>query len=129
MPFGMLNRLPQLIGRANALTFADQIAWSLSNVILTFVVAAALGVEACGQFSLILACYLIAWVIGQSAVGEPLVILSGGRASTQRLNEAFGFAFVIGLLLVPVGIGIAFGTSSWGMLWMSLSLPGLLLQD
>jgi O-antigen/teichoic acid export membrane protein len=117
--------------------FGDQAIASISNLLLSVLLARQLGINEFGAFGLAYAGYQIMIGVSRSTVGEPTLIRSSGthpdhdakaraRAATLgaslALGVASGLVFALIALFVPPSIAPAF----WAL---SVSLPGLMLLD
>ena len=111
---------------------ADQAVSSVGNAALTILAARALSGQDFGQYALVLGVYQLLVVVGQSLVGEPLLVLSGSAdaASDRRpVRGGIGASLALGLVATAVllPVGVLTGVSSFWAL--GVLLPGLLVQD
>jgi O-antigen/teichoic acid export membrane protein len=117
--------------------FGDQAIASVSNLLLSVLLARQLGLAEFGAFGLAYAGYQIMIGVSRSTVGEPTLIRSssaepgtaeGSDARTATLGASLTLGLVSGLivgtiaLLVPSAVAPAF----WAL---CVSLPGLMLLD
>ena len=113
----------------------DQLLSSLSNFVLSVLVARRLGAGAYGAFALSFSIYAYAVTVSRLLVSQPLMIRYSGasrqefeRAARQSTGAALVTAGMAGcaLLLVSVAVAGDLGTS---LAVTGVLLPGLLLQD
>lgn len=113
----------------------DQAISSLTNFGLGVLVARSVSVREFGAFALTFAAYAVVVNVGNGLISEPfLVRFSSVPADKwrQAAASASGAALVLGLIssLVCVSVGVAVnGSLGGGFLALSLTLPGLVVQD
>jgi O-antigen/teichoic acid export membrane protein len=114
---------------------ADQAMSSLTNFLLSIIVARSLGAEQFGAFSLAYVTYGLAINASRGLSIEPLLIrFSGTIPPTWRRATAHctGTALLVGLVTgcFALGAGRAVGgTTGLAFVGLGLTLPGLMLQD
>lgn len=113
----------------------DQALSSLTNFVLSIIVARRTTVQQFGVFGLALTLYISVLWISRSVTTEPFVIRLTASTSEQQhgsARDATGSAtligFIAGVLLLSAAMLVRF--SSWTIFAiMAIGLPGLLLQD
>jgi O-antigen/teichoic acid export membrane protein len=114
---------------------ADQILSSVSNMLVTVVVARSLSLEDLGWFALAYAVYSFGLGLARAYVHEPLLLNFGQNEHPVRaeyLNRAYCATFLVGIATGLVSLAIAFVANSSlreAMLPIALLSPLLLLQD
>jgi hypothetical protein len=113
----------------------DQALSSLTNFLVSLLVAREVGIEQLGVFSLVFATYLLALGISRSLNSDPLLVRYSA-AEPQRWRQgtamagggALGFGVIAGAACAIAGavVGGLLGTA---LIVLGVSLPGLLLQD
>jgi O-antigen/teichoic acid export membrane protein len=114
---------------------ADQAMSSLTNFLLSIVVARSLGAAQFGAFSLAYVTYGLAINASRGLSIEPLLIrFSGAIPPTWRRATAHstGTALLVGLITGACALAagrVAGGTTGLAFVALGLTLPGLMLQD
>lgn len=128
------QQVVKLLGRAGWTT-GDQVLVSLTNMVLTVLVARALSQEGFGAFSVAFAVYSLVVGGSRALVNQPLVVRFTG-ADHDRFAEAARAASGAGVLLgaaaglvtAVVGLFTSDGSGP-SLIVIGILLPGLLLQD
>lgn len=113
----------------------DQVASSLTNFALSFVILRSVAVEDFGAFTIAFSAYVFAVRVGRALLGEPLVIRFSAVTEDRRraaVRSAVGAAVILGLLAGLVILLIAWlikGEVGAGLVVVAVVLPGLLAQD
>ena len=122
-----------LAGRAGW-NMVDQLLSSLSNFVLSVLVARALTTSGYGAFALSFSLYAYALTLSR-LLSQPLMIRYSGAAKegfAAGAGQAGGAALVLGGLaggaMLVVGLLLR-GTVGWSIATVGVLLPGLLLQD
>ncbi|HEY8545696.1 MAG TPA: hypothetical protein VIL36_11635, partial [Acidimicrobiales bacterium] len=114
---------------------ADQAASSLSNVVVTILVANGSGRNTFGAFSLAMVAYILIAGGVRSVAGEPLLSLyadRGPRARRRIVAEIHGTALFLSLLgsvALVVASVIGQGESGAALLALAFVLPFVIVQD
>jgi O-antigen/teichoic acid export membrane protein len=110
----------------------DQGLSSATNFVVAVLAARKLSPDDFGEFSLLVALYVIGLAAARSTSAPLLVRMSGTsrQAKSAAMRQALGTAVVIGLVLSCVSVlaGAARGTSM-GPFALAAVMPGLLCQD
>ena len=114
---------------------ADQGVSSLTNFVLSAIVARTLGASAFGAFSLAFVTYGFALSASRALAAEPLMIRFSAtsipvwrRATAGSTGTALVLGIATGVGAVAAGLASG-GTVGRAFLALGLTLPGLLLQD
>jgi hypothetical protein len=114
---------------------ADQALSSLTNFLVSLMVAREVGIEQLGIFSLVFTTYLLVLGVSRSVNSDPLLVRYSAAEPPgwrQGTKEATGGAVGLGLLagaacaIVGAVVGGLLGDA---LVVLGISLPGLLLQD
>jgi O-antigen/teichoic acid export membrane protein len=130
---GALLRSPA--GRRSSLALVDQALSSITNFVLSVVIARALPAAEFGAFGIAFAVYMLARGLSNAMWSAPVIIRHAGTEPELRLDQvaiSAGTALVTGVISgVAVAVaGLLLGGSVGGaLLALSICLPGLLLQD
>ena len=114
---------------------ADQGVSSLTNFLLSSLVARSLGAEQFGAFTLAYVTYGFAGNASRGLSIEPLLVRFSGSSQPvwrRATAESTGTAVVVGLVLGICALAVAplvGGTTGHAFLALGLTFPGLLLQD
>lgn len=120
--------------RAAGWGIADQGIYSLTNLGLTFLIAASVSAAEFGAFASVYVCYLVVYGLVDGSVGEVFTIEwsgTGRRRWTPALRAAAGATLVLALVVaVPSVVAALLVGGSFGeaLLAFALVLPALLLQ-
>lgn len=113
----------------------DQVLSSLTNFLLTTLVAHSVSAEAFGAFTIVMGSYLFGTMLMRSITAEPVLVLysrSSHHDREQRSRDAMGATLVTaataGLCFCIASLAVNGDLESLFLLF-GLSLPGLLLQD
>lgn len=114
---------------------ADQVVWSLGNVLVALLVVRVAAPDQFGAFTLALALYIMVLGIGRSFGSEPLLVRfsqSSPLQLTAAARQCAGLSLLLGLwaggaaiaagILIPSPLGSALRS-------LGIVLPGLCLQD
>jgi O-antigen/teichoic acid export membrane protein len=132
---GLTRRLLRRIGHRRVLVMADQATSSLSNVLVTVVVARALDDDAFGAFSAALVAYQLATGAVRAAVGEPFLSAHAGETGEERRRAAADLvpgAFVasVACSVVMALAALALADAVAGpLVALALTFPFLGIQD
>lgn len=116
-------------------TVIDQALSSLSNLLLSILVARAVDTEAFGAFTVAFTVYSVAVLISRSLTSQPLMMrfaavdaeeFRSAAAMSSGAASALGFALGTVVLILGLALGGSVGTA---LLAVALLLPGLLVQD
>ena len=127
-------KLGSLFGRA-AWNLLDQVVVSLTNAVLTFLVARSVDETTFGGFSVAFTVFAVLIGVSRAVATSPLPVRfsSAGPAAFRAASaSALGTAFALGVAggAVCVGIGLLLGgTGGQAVLALGMVLPGLLVQD
>jgi O-antigen/teichoic acid export membrane protein len=115
--------------------FLDQALSSLSNFLLSIIVARSLDADGYGAFALAFSVYAFTLTLSRYLVNQPLTIRfsAAGRsdfdmAARQCLNAALLMGGVVGVLSVSAGLLVG-GPLGAALVVTGALLPGLLVQD
>ena len=114
---------------------ADQAASSLSNVVVTILVANGSGLNTFGAFSLAMVAYILIAGGIRSVAGEPLLSLyadRGPRARRRIVAEIHGtalFLALLGSLVLVAASVVGKGESGAALLALAAVLPFVIAQD
>jgi O-antigen/teichoic acid export membrane protein len=115
--------------------FADQALSSLTNFVLTLLVARSVSATDLGAFSLAFGSYLIALNVGRQLAMQPLLIRYSGApevvwrsAAARAVGLGLWIGIVGGLLCGAVGLVVP-GSAAADFLVLAPLLPGLIVQD
>jgi O-antigen/teichoic acid export membrane protein len=124
-----------LAGRA-AWVMTSQALSSLSNFVLTVVVARSVDQEAFGWFALAFSAYALTVSFARAAVGQPLAVRFGADAARRQVESAAaaGAACVVGVAggVAAAAAGVIVqltGGAGGALLVMGAALPVVILQD
>jgi hypothetical protein len=126
---------PPRSSRHRAYVLADQGASSLSNVVVTILVANGSGRNTFGAFSLAMVAYILIAGGIRSVAGEPLLSLyadRGPRARRRIVAEIHGtalFLAMLGSLALVAASVVGRGESGAALLALAAVLPFLIVQD
>lgn len=99
-----MKKLREIISGQSSLVFADQLIFSGSNFLLTFLLARKLNISDFGYFSgILLSTYLLVG-ISNSILVQPFQIMSAKNFD----KKALGFVFQASLLLMLIFVGVLF---------------------
>ena len=124
----------RLAGRAGW-SIVDQALSSLSNLLLSVLVARAVGAEDFGAFTVSFAVYSVIVLLSRALLGQPLGIRyadADERGARAAAGASTGAAAVTGILVAALvcGVALAIGGELGAVLMvMAAFLPGLLVQD
>jgi O-antigen/teichoic acid export membrane protein len=124
-------------GRRIGWVVVDQAVASLTNFVLTLIVARSVTGSAFGAFGIAFVMAMLAITVVRGAVAQPLTIRarlgsSDGSATRRDVSDALGATVVIGVL-----VAVTFVLAGWLMdglvgrtvMALGIGLPALLLQD
>jgi O-antigen/teichoic acid export membrane protein len=124
----------RLAGRAGW-SIVDQALSSLSNLLLSILVARAVDAEDFGAFTISFAVYSVVVLLARALLGQPLGIRyadADERGSRVAAGSSTGAAAVVGIVLAGLVCGVAWligGHLGVVLAVMAAFLPGLLVQD
>jgi hypothetical protein len=113
----------------------DQALSSVTNVLVTVLVARSVGIEEFGAYSLSVFVYLLVLGASRAVTSEPFVVrftTESDEARDRALRDAAGCALgvgVVGSVLVLAGARAFGGAAASTLASLAIVLPGLLLQD
>lgn len=110
------------------LAFLDQVVWSGSNLLLTLLVALLLGPTKFGEFTLLIAGYLMVWSLSQAVVSEPLLV-KRWEVPAPSFAGSLGAAAGVGIAASALGVPLALAVGSGPLLLMAALFPLLMLQE
>jgi O-antigen/teichoic acid export membrane protein len=123
-----------LVGRAGW-SIIDQALSSLSNLLLSVMVARAVDIEGFGAFTLAFAVYVLLVSLSRALVSQPMTVRYAGASadvSRSAAAESTGSAAVLGLgtaaCLAAAGV-LVHGVVGAALVALAVCLPGLLVQD
>jgi hypothetical protein len=126
---------PARLNRHRLMVLADQAASSLSNVVVTILVASRSSPTIFGFFALTLVGYQLAMGAIRSVAGEPLLALYANQGPTARrriVSDVQGATLFLSALcsVVLVVLAVIIGTGARGsFIALAIVLPFLLVQD
>ncbi|MFI7586448.1 hypothetical protein ACIB24_05180 [Spongisporangium articulatum] len=122
-------------GRRALWTFADQALSSLTNAVLSVVVALLVSSSDFGAFSLALLTFSFVVGLTRAVVAEPFMVRFSAvdpRTRSGGAGRATGAALSVGLVAGAICLAVAAlldGSARTAYLALALSLPGLCVQD
>jgi hypothetical protein len=123
------------LGGRRALVMADQATSSLSNIVVTIIVARQLVAEQFGAFSVALLAYQLALAAGRAVVGEPWLSVHSAdegrtrdRAAADLLHAAVAVSLACALVIGVGGLALG-GDARTSLLALAVVYPFLGTQD
>jgi hypothetical protein len=105
---------------------------SLSNVVVSIMVARHVSANSFGTFSVLVSTFVLSCGLGRALVGEPLLALLPS-ADTDRVRGVVGAALtcgaVLALIVVSASLALASGDARAMLALLALALPLLLVED
>ena len=135
IPAALSWRLVRQVSNRLTWGIADQAMATLTNFVLSIIVARSLGAVQFGAFTLAYVTYGFAINASRGLSVEPLLVRFSGanppswkRATARCTGTALLVGLVAGVLALAAGTVVG-GTTAMAFLALGLTMPGLLLQD